>query len=267
MLDVNTVGGVQTWTLSFPPVNAISPETLSAMEEAFQQAEADATISVVVITSGLKVFSAGADAAWMGKVVEEEGAERLLELFNVTMDRFRRLCIRFRRSDLLTIAAINGHALAGGLELAAACDLRFAAANDAIKLGASEMKLFGVLPSGGGGAQFIARLMGTGRALDFILRSENISPSRAQELGLIERVMPPDELIEGTISFGQQLAARAGRVGINAAKRSILEAAYLPLYDGLDVDHEVHWDAMRRGGFLPGVKAFVEAFGSRGSRS
>jgi hypothetical protein len=89
---IDSQPGVQIWSLGFAPVNAIGPEFLAALEAA----EADESVSVVVVASSLRVFSAGADARWMKQVVEAEGAERLLERFKVTMDRFRDLCVRMR---------------------------------------------------------------------------------------------------------------------------------------------------------------------------
>jgi enoyl-CoA hydratase/carnithine racemase len=261
VLNLTGTDGAQTWTMRFGSVNAIDPEFLSAMESALDSAIADESVAAVVITSGLRVFSAGANASWMGQVTRERGRAQLLAEFNLIMDRFRDLCVRMRRSDLLFVAALNGHTLAGGLELAAACDLRFAADHERIQIGAPEMKLFGVMPSGGGGAQFIARLMGPGRALEFILEAENCSPARALELGLVERLYPPETLMAETEAFARRIAARAGRIGINAAKRSIIDAVSLPVYEGLEVDRIVHWDSMRRGGFLPGVEAFVEQYG------
>jgi enoyl-CoA hydratase/carnithine racemase len=261
VLDISAADGAQTWTMRFGSVNAIDPDFLSALESALDTAIADETVAVVVITSGLRVFSAGADARWMGHVVRERGPAQLLAEFNRTMDRFRDLCIRMRRSDLLFIAALNGHTLAGGLELAAACDLRFAADHDRIQIGAPEMKLFGVMPSGGGGAQFIARLIGPARALNFILEAENCSPRRALELGLVERLYPPDCLLAEAEAFAHRISSSAGRIGINAAKRSILDATGLAVYEGLEVDRIIHWDSMRRGGFLPGVEKFVEQYG------
>jgi len=260
-LETRTGEGHQTWTMRFPPVNAISPEFLDALEHNLDTALADESVSVVVLTSGLRVFSAGADASWIGEVVKAHGSAHLLQQFKATMDRFRELCLRMRRSDLLFVAALNGHTLAGGLELAAACDLRFAADSDRLQIGASEMKLFGVLPSGGGGTQYLTRLAGPGRMLDFVLEAEPCGSRRALELGLVERLYPAEDLLEETESFAARIAKRAGRIGVNAAKRGILDAATLPLYEALEFDRAVHWDAMRRGGFLPGIDAFVERFG------
>jgi enoyl-CoA hydratase len=261
VLEIVRTDAVQTWTMRFGEANAISPAFLDAFDAALGDALADDAVAAVVLTSGLRVFSAGADAGWMRELVDERGLEGLLDEFHQTMNRFRDLCIRMRRSDVLFVAALNGHTLAGGLELAAACDLRFCSDHDRIQIGAPEMKLFGVMPSGGGGAQFIARLMGPARALNFILEGASCTPREAYALGLVERLYAPDDLLGETTTFAGRVAATAGRVGINAAKRSILTATHLPLYEALEVDSLAHWDSMRRGGFLPGVQAFVERFG------
>ena len=81
---------------------------------------------------------------------------------------------------------------------------------------------------------------------------------------MVERICPADELLTQVQVFAAQVAGKAGRIGINAAKRSILDATSLPVYEGLELDRVVHWDSMRRGGFLPGVEAFVAEFGGRG---
>jgi enoyl-CoA hydratase/carnithine racemase len=253
--------GVQTWWLGFAPVNAIGPEFLSACESALAAAEADPDIAVVVVASTLRVFSAGADAKWMKHIVETEGSGQLLDRFKASMDRFRELCFRMRRSELLFVAALGGHTLAGGLELAAACDLRFAADDDRIQIGATEMKLFGVMPSGGGGTQYLSRLMGPSRCLQFLLEAEPVSPRQATTLGLIDRLLAPERVLEDTHSFATRIAERGGRVGVAAAKRLVLDGAELPLRDAIDFDRAVHWDGMRRGGFLRGVDAFMKRFG------
>jgi enoyl-CoA hydratase/carnithine racemase len=248
-IEVRSGAGVQTWSMGLAPVNAIGPELLGALDARLREAVADESVSVVVLTSGLKVFSAGADASWMAGVVAEHGADGLLEQFNRTMDTFRELCTAMRRSPLLFVAAINGHALAGGLELAAACDLRFAADRERLQIGAPEMDLFGAMPTGGGGAQFLARLMGPSQALRFILDAKPVHPPEALALlGEVDR-------------WAEDVARKAGRIGVAAAKRAILGGAELPLYEALELDRSLHWDSMRRGNFKAGVNAFVEKFG------
>jgi enoyl-CoA hydratase len=260
-LEVKNGSGIQTWILSFPPVNPINEEFLDALHLQLQRAVADPSVAAVVITSGLRVFSAGADAAWMSGVFAEHGADGLVDRFNIIMNDFRRLCIALRSSPLLVLAALNGHALAGGLELAVACDLRFAANSDGLKIGVPEMDLFGAMPTGGGGAQFIARLMGPTRALQFILDGKPISPAAAAQAGLVDRLCAPETLLAEAETFASDVARKAGRIGVGAAKRGIFGGEELPLANAMMLDESLHWDAMRRGNFKAGVANFIQRFG------
>ena len=246
------------------PVNAINPAFLDAFEAELASVGEDETVAAVVLASSLRVFSAGADAAWMAETVRERGSQGLLAEFNRTMDRFREVCARLRRTPVLFIAALEGHTLAGGLELAAACDLRFAADSERIQLGVPEMDLFGAMPSGGGGAQFLARLMGPSRALQFILDAKPVNPAQAYALGLVERLLPAGEVRDGAQRFAEEVAKKAGRTGVAAAKRAVFGGVELPLLPALELDRSLHWDAMRRGNFLAGVDGFVASFGSKG---
>jgi enoyl-CoA hydratase len=261
ILQIEKGEGTETWAMNSAPVNAIDPLFLDALDDALDAASADESVAVVVLTSALKVFSAGADAKWMSTVVAEKGPEGLLEDFNRTMDHFREVCIRIRRAPFLVIAALNGHTLAGGLELAAACDLRFASDFERLQIGAPEMDLFGAMPTGGGGAQFLARLMGPSRALRFVLDAKPVGPAKALQDGLVDELYPSEELLARSQAFAAEVAGKAGRIGVSAAKRSILGGVELPLLEALELDRSLHWDSMRRGNFLPGVAAFVERFG------
>jgi enoyl-CoA hydratase len=262
-IDVRHEDGFRVWTMRAAPVNAIGASLLEALEAEIDAAIADESVAAIVLTSGLKVFSAGADATWMASVVRERGSAALVEEFIRTMDRFRGLCLRLRQSPLLVVAALNGHTLAGGLELAAACDLRFAADRDGLRIGVPEMELFGALPSGGGGVQYLTRLMQPSRALDFIVEAKPVSAREALGLGLVDRVYDEAELAGQAEAFAAEAARKAGRIGLAAAKRAVLGGAELPLYEALELDRAVHWDAVRRGNFVAGVDAFVEQFASK----
>jgi enoyl-CoA hydratase/carnithine racemase len=260
-IDVKAGPGFQTWSMALAPVNALNPASLKALKECLAAAEADPSVAAIVLTSGLKIFSAGGDASWMGQLLKERGPDGLVDQFNETMDTFREVCVALHRSPLLIIAALNGHTLAGGLELAAACDLRFVADSDRLQIGVPEMDLFGAMPSGGGGAQFIARLMGPTRALQFILNAKPIGPKAAFEAGLVDRLCEPATLLEQAEGFAQDVARKAGRIGVAAAKRAIFGGAELPLMSAMDLDRSVHWDNMRRGNFRAGATDFVKRFG------
>jgi enoyl-CoA hydratase len=259
-LAIEDHGDVQLWTMQLAPVNAINTEMLDALEGALDAAERDEQVAAVVVNSGLKVFSAGADAGWMAQAVEDLGLQGLLADFNATMNRFRSVCIRLRQAPFLVIAAIDGHALAGGLELAAACDLRFSVDDDRLRLGVPEMDLFGCLPSGGGGAQFLARIMGASRALEFMLNAKPISPSRAFDLGLIDRLCADSDARTAALGFAREVAGKAGRIGVTCAKRAVFVAAELPLDPAMVLDSTMHWDTMRRGNFLAGVDGFAARY-------
>jgi enoyl-CoA hydratase len=261
-LRCTTADGYQVWAMTAEPVNALAPGLLAALDDALTRAVADESMAVVVLASDLDVFSAGADATWMAGVVSERGAEALMEEFITTMDRFRALCLRMRQSPLLFVACLGGHTLAGGVELAAACDLRFAADNDRLRIGVPEMDLFGAMPSGGGGVQFLNRLMRPSAALEFVLEAKPITPARAAQVGLVDRLYPADRLLAECEGFAAAVARKAGRIGVAATKRSILGGAELPLYEALELDRSLHWDSIRRGNFLRGVDAFVARFAS-----
>ncbi|MHC0054728.1 enoyl-CoA hydratase/isomerase family protein [Actibacterium sp. D379-3] len=261
ILEIKPGAGFQTWYMNFAPANALHPDFLKAMDGALTAAIEDPDVSVVVLTSGLKLFSAGGDAAWMKEIVEARGKQGLVEEFNATMDTFRALCIRMRKAPILFVAALNGHTLAGGLELAAACDLRFASSFERILIGVPEMDLFGAVPSGGGGGQFLARILGPAKALEFILEAKPISPQAALQFGLVERLYESGELIEKTEEFAASVAAKAGRTGVFAAKRQILGGVEMSFDDAMMLDRAVHWDNMRRGKFVPGIDDFIAQFG------
>lgn len=265
-LAIDDHGEVQLWTMQLAPVNAINAEMLDALEVALGTAERDERVSAVVVGSSLKVFSAGADATWMAQAVEDLGIQGLLADFNATMDRFRSACIRLRQAPFLVIAAIDGHALAGGLELAAACDLRFSADDDHLRLGVPEMDLFGCLPSGGGGAQFLARIMGPSRALEFMLNAKPISPSRAFDLGLVDRLCAETDARTAALEFAHEVARKAGRIGVTCAKRAVFVAGELSLDSAMVLDSTMHWDTMRRGNFLAGVEGFAARYASGRTR-
>jgi enoyl-CoA hydratase len=260
-LEVATRAGVAVWTMRSAPVNAIATSMLTALDKALDAALDDEGVSVIVLASDLRVFSAGADASWMARTIDEVGPQELLERFNVMMDRFRAFCARLHRCRLLSVAAVDGHVLAGGLELAAACDLRYMADHPKIQVGVPEMKLFGAMPSGGGGVQFLTRLMGRSAALHFILSGEPVAPARARELGLVDALVTEGTAKDAAVSFALRSAQQAGPVGIEAVKTAIMRGWELPMAEALDFDRDVHWQSMRQGNFLHGVEAFARSFG------
>jgi enoyl-CoA hydratase/carnithine racemase len=263
ILDIRRNGGFQTLRMTFAPANAFDPCLLSALRRALDQAVNDENIAAIVLTSGLRIFSAGGDAKWMGQQLAARGPQGLVDEFNQIMNQFRELCLEIRRCPLLVIAALNGHTLGGGLELAAACDMRFVADAEGLQIGAPEMDLFGVMPSGGGGTQFITRLMGPSRALNFIFNARPVNPSQAYAIGLVDRLCDPAKLLSDAETFAAEVANKAGRIGVAACKRAVFEGVEMPIAQALEFDRSLHWDAMRRGNFPKRADDFARRFGAR----
>ena len=262
ILEVRDGAGFETFTMTFAPANAFDPQLLSALRRALDRAAADERIASIVLTSGLRIFSAGGDAKWMGQQLAESGPQGLVTEFNRIMDQFRELCLEIRQSPLLVIAALKGHTLGGGLELAAACDLRFAADSERLQIGVPEMDLFGAMPSGGGGTQFITRLMGSSRALQFILDAKPVSPIQAYNIGLVDRLCDPAKLLADAEIFAADVAKKAGRVSVAACKRAVFDGSEVPLSQAMALDRTLHWDSMRRGNFPKQAESFVKRFGA-----
>lgn len=209
-------------SLNRPPANSYEIEFMRQFDSAIESAVSDEGVRGIIVKSELsKFFSAGADIkAFMAN--DTAGNMQLIEFAHDTLNKMR-------RSGKIFIAAIDGHALGGGLELALACDLRFAAEGD-YKLGLPEVTL-GLLP-GNGGTQRLPRLIGASKALELMVTGNTVSPEEALHLGLVNRLYPSEELMEQAEAFAQRLADGAG-VAIQNIKQAIYEGVELPLDEAL----------------------------------
>jgi enoyl-CoA hydratase/carnithine racemase len=159
-----------------------------------------------------------------------EGAlERTPAAGLVALERFHEVLLSMNRSGVVFVAAINGSAMGGGCELALACDARLMAAGEG-RIGQPEI-LFG-FPPGGGGTQRLARLLGSGRALRLVLDGGPLDPAAAADLGLVDEVVAPGELLDRALALGEYLGSRP-KAAVGAAKRAVYEGGSLPLADGL----------------------------------
>ena len=191
--------GIRTITVQRPEkLNALNRQTLEALDAAFAEATKDAAVRVVVLTgAGAKAFVAGADIAEMNTLTPVQGRD-----FSLLGQRLMR---RIERLNKPVIAMVNGFALGGGLELAMACHLRIAA--DSAKLGQPEINL-GLIP-GFGGTQRLLRLAGRAATLELCLLGAPIDAARAQQLGIVNRVVPSAELEAEAGKIATQLANAA----------------------------------------------------------
>ncbi|HET7127027.1 MAG TPA: enoyl-CoA hydratase-related protein [Lysobacter sp.] len=192
-------GAVRTLAIHRPErLNALDSATIGALHAAFEAAATDSAVRVVVLTgSGPKAFVAGADIAEMSALSAVQARD-----FSLRGQRMMRFVEKMPKP---VIAMVNGFALGGGLELAMACHLRIAA--DTAKLGQPEINL-GLIP-GFGGSQRLLRLAGRAATLELCLTGAPIAAERALQLGIVNRVVPADELQAETMKLASQLAASA----------------------------------------------------------
>jgi len=239
--------GVATVTLDRPDVlNAMNEPMRRELTECFTRLAVDDAVRVVVLAgAGERAFSAGADIREFVQppVPVRFREERKRVDFRAVMDR----------CPQPMIAAIRGYALGGGLELALACDIRIAA-EDA-QLGLTEISL-AIIP-GGGGTQRLPRLVGRGKALEMILTGARIGAPEALRIGLVERVVPPGEVLAAAQELARALAARAP-VALRYAKEAVVKGLELPLAEGLRLENDLATLLRTTEDRLEGAKAFLE---------
>jgi len=179
-------------------LNALNPEVVESLRDALHAAKGDDAVGAVILTgSGSKAFVAGADIAGF-KGVTAAGARELARRGQAVLDLLEGL-------GKPSIAAINGFALGGGLELAMACTLRIASRT--ARVGQPEVNL-GLIP-GYGGTQRLPRLVGKGRALELILTGDPIPAEEAYRIGLVNRVVEPEELMPAARALAARIVSRA----------------------------------------------------------
>lgn len=244
---IDDADGVRTLTLNRPDkLNALNRDLLQALDRALAAVEVDAAVRVVVLTgAGPKAFAAGADIA------------ELAELSPVRARDFSQYGQRlFRRLETLgkpVIAAINGFALGGGLELAMSCHLRIAA--DSAKLGQPEVNL-GLLP-GYGGTQRLLRLTSRAAALELCLLGTPIGAERAYQLGIVNRVVPAAELAEAVAQIARQLAASAPQA-LRGILDAILHGGECALDQGLEFETQAFALCTSTEDCREGTRAFLD---------
>jgi enoyl-CoA hydratase/carnithine racemase len=239
--------GIGQVTLDKPPANSYDLGFIEELAEAVREAAADDAVKVVVVRSASeKFFSAGADV----KAFNENTVEANMEMIRVSHETLSSIAA----IPKVFIAEINAHALGGGLEIALACDLRFAAEGD-YRLGTPEVTL-GVLP-GNGGTQRLPRLIGWSRALELMITGRTVTPAEAHELGIVNTVFPADQLRERTLEYARGLAGGATRA-IGNIKLAVHEGLAAGLDGGLERERELVEELFSSEDGREGIAAFAE---------
>lgn len=247
VVRLELAGAVATVTIDRPAaLNALDAATLEQLLAAFGEIARRQDVRVVVLTgAGDKAFVAGADIRAMSELSPREG-RRFAELGLAVLAAIEHL-------DAPVIAAVNGFALGGGTELALACDLVYASAK--AKFGQPEVNL-GVIP-GFGGTQRLPRLVGRNVGKELVFTGGMITAERAYQLGLVNAVFPPEELLARVYEVARTIAEKAP-LAIAAAKRAINEGIDLPLASGLALEKAAFASLFATDDQREGMKAFLE---------
>ena len=238
--------GIRIATIDRPEkMNALNASVREALSSFVEAAAADPDARVVIFTgAGEKAFIAGADIGEFADRTPLEQREAMASpnLFDRVWD-----CPK------PTIAMINGYCLGGGCELALACDIRIGA--DTAQLGQPEVRL-GIIP-GGGATQRLPRLVGYGKALELVLSGEIIDAVAAYEIGLLDRIVPADELRDRTLELAGKIADKSPAT-LALAKRALRAAYEMPLSAGLQHERDLFALAFSTEDKEEGVAAFLE---------
>lgn len=242
-LKIERDGHVAKVTIDRPPMNALDRRVLDELAACFEGFGAD--VRAVVLTGAGRAFVAGADIDAMKSMSDAEARE-FSALGHATLARIEAF-------HAPVIAALNGFALGGGLELAMACDFVYAAT--VAQLGQPEVKL-GVIP-GFGGTQRLLRRVGSAAARELVYTGRLIRAEEAQRLGLVNKVYEPEELLAKSMDAAREIGALAPRA-ISIAKRVILEGADLPLPQANERETTGFGECFTTADQKEGMAAFLE---------
>ena len=227
-------------------LNSIDPETLQELGQSFQDFRDDPDLWVAIVTgAGNRAFSVGADISKMLPFMKDQCCGAPWRMANTIM--------RGLKIWKPIIAAVNGHALGGGLELAMACDLRIAAEN--ATFGQPEVRL-GLIP-GWGGTQRLPRLIPKAKAAEMLLMAQNIDASEAYRIGLVNKVVPLPDLIPTATEWAENIC-KLGPLAVRATKQAMIEGESLTLEDGLSLEWMLEEAVLSTEDFEEGTKAFLE---------
>ncbi|MBI2163139.1 MAG: enoyl-CoA hydratase/isomerase family protein [candidate division NC10 bacterium] len=249
LLEYRTEKGLAILELNDPPANTYTYQMFREFDDAILQARFDDEVHVLVVRGkGEKFFSAGANIKMLSEVTPQFKYYFCLHA-NETLNRLE-------QTPKLTIAALNGHTVGGGLEIAMACDIRLAK-KDGGKIGLPEVGL-GVLP-GTGGTQRLPRLIGKARALELMVLGRNMPFEEAQELGLVNEIFPAESFWEDVLAYARQFVppAKASKA-VGRIKRSVQSGIEMSFQDALALERELQQELFESQDAKEGLQAYVD---------
>jgi len=249
LVQYRTDGGIGIVTMDDPPANTYTYEMNRQLDEAILKARMDNDVHVIVLTgAGDKFFSAGANIKMLASVDPTFKYYFCLHA-NETL-------LRLEHTPKLVIAALNGHTVGGGLEIAMAADLRIAR-QDAGKIGLPEINL-GVLP-GTGGTQRLSRLVGKSKAIELIVTGNTFSFEEAKEMGIINDIFERENFMQNVLEYARQFCPpNKASKAVGNIKRSIQTGWEIPMESALAVERELQALLFNSQDAKEGLAAYVE---------
>ncbi len=244
-LHVETADGIATVTIDNPKVNALDATVLKELDTAFASLKIDDSVRAVILTGAGKSFVAGANIEELNRL-SPSGAYDYARTGQHLMTRIENL-------PKPVIAAVNGYALGGGCEIAMACTFRIA--SEHAVFGQPEVKL-GIIP-GFGGTQRLPRLVGLGRALEILLTGDPIKAIEAHRIGLANRVVPADELLDEAKKAAQKILA-AGPFAVRLTKEAAYRGSVTTLGEAMRIEADLFSMSFTSEDAQEGTRAFLE---------
>ena len=227
-------------------LNALDNLTIEQLDGVIVDLEGDDAVGAIIVTGkGEKAFVAGADITVLAKQGVLDGKDNAR--------KGQALMSRIENCKKPVLAAVNGFALGGGLELALSCDVRFA--SDNAKLGLPEVSL-GIIP-GYGGTQRLPRLVGSGVALQLILQGDPVDAQEALRIGLVNGVFPHAELLDQVKAIANRMVSR-GPTALALAKQAVRRGAHMSMQDGLELEADLFGIISSTDEMKEGMTAFLE---------
>lgn len=243
---VNTEDNIARVIIDNPPANALgSPVTLE-LDRIINELAKDNSIRAIIFTGAGSFFIAGADIKEIIRISSSREGEGLASKGHEVLGKIEAM-------EKPVIAAVNGHCLGGGLELAMACHIRIAA--ERARFGLPEITL-GIIP-GFGGTQRLPRLVGLSKGIEMILTGDMISAQEARSIGLINKVVPDQDLMREALGIAKKISSK-GMVAVSSAMKAVREGYQVSLKDGLKVESRYFGSICETEDMKEGLSAFIE---------
>jgi enoyl-CoA hydratase len=249
LVEYHKDGNIAIFELNDPPANTYTHEMMRQLDECILRARFDSEVQVIVLRGkGDKFFSAGANIRMLNDADPTWKYYFCLHA-NETLSRLE-------QTPKLVIAALNGHCVGGGLEIAMACDIRIAK-QEAGKIGLPEVNL-GVLP-GTGGTQRICRLIGKAQAIELMVTGRTFSFEEGEKMGLVNSVLPKDDWWESVMLYARQFTLpNKASLAVGNIKRSVVSGSEMSFESGLTLERELQNILFKSSDAKEGIAAYVE---------